>query len=126
MARNNKWLILGAIGAALAVSTGAFGAHLLDGVVSDITYVTFTKAVRYQMYHSIALIIVSILLTQRTLKALNVSGWCFLVGIIAFSGSLYLIVFTGIQELGWITPFGGIAFVIGWVCLVYAGLQKKE
>ncbi|MFW9784013.1 MAG: DUF423 domain-containing protein, partial [Candidatus Heimdallarchaeota archaeon] len=80
----------------------------------------------YQMYHSIALIIVSILLSQRTLKALNIAGWCFLIGIAAFSGSLYLIVFTGIRELGWIAPFGGIAFVIGWLCLAYAGLQKKE
>ncbi|MFW9782687.1 MAG: DUF423 domain-containing protein, partial [Candidatus Heimdallarchaeota archaeon] len=52
MAKNNKWLILGSIGAGLAVSAGAFGAHLLDGVVSDSSYVTFTKAVRYQMYHS--------------------------------------------------------------------------
>ncbi|MHA2391091.1 MAG: DUF423 domain-containing protein [Promethearchaeota archaeon] len=120
------WLIIGAIGAALAVSAGAFGAHFLDGVVSDSTYVTFTKAVRYQMYHSIGLILIAILSSQFTKKALNIAGWCFIIGILAFSGSLYLIVFTGIQELGWIAPFGGIAFVIGWLCLAYAGFQKKE
>ncbi len=125
MDRKNFWLILGALSAAIAVSTGAFGAHFLDGVVSDSTYVTFTKAVRYQMYHSFALIFVSLFSSQPNVKAVNISGWCFVVGILIFSGSLYLIVFTGLEWIGWITPIGGFAFVFGWIFLAYSGVQKK-
>ena len=126
MDRKNLWLIIGAIGAALGVSAGAFGAHMLDGVVSPSTYITFTKGVRYQMYHSIALIFVAIFASQTSLKSLNISGWCFLIGILTFSGSLYLIVFTGIQWLEWITPVGGFAFVFGWIFLAYSGFQQKS
>lgn len=98
---------------------------MLDGVVSDITYVTFTKAVRYQMYHSFALIFVSLLSSQPNKKVVNLSGWCFIMGILAFSGSLYLIVFTGLEWIGWIAPIGGFAFVFGWTFLAYSGVQKK-
>ncbi len=126
MDRKNLWLIIGAIGAALGVSAGAYGAHLLDGVVSASTYVTFTKGVRYQMYHSIALIFVAIFASQSSLKSIDIAGWCFLIGIITFSGSLYLIVFTRIQWLEWITPIGGFAFVFGWIFLAYSGFKHKS
>ena len=125
MDRKNFWLILGALSAAIAVSTGAFGAHMLDGVVSDSTYITFTKAVRYQMYHSFALIFVSLFSSQPNENAVHLSGWWFVVGILAFSGSLYLIVFTGLEWIGWIAPIGGFAFVFRWIFLAYSGVQKK-
>jgi len=77
------------------------------------------------MYHSFALIFVSLFSSQPNVKAVNISGWCFVVGILIFSGSLYLIVFTGLEWIGWITPIGGFAFVFGWIFLAYSGVQKK-
>ena len=126
MERKNLWLVLGGIGAALAVSTGAFGAHILERIVSDDTFITWNKAVRYQMYHSIALILVSLLTSQSPSKTLNLAGWFFLIGILTFSGSLYLIVFTSLEWIGSIAPIGGFAFVFGWIFLAYSGVQKKK
>ncbi|MHA2181120.1 MAG: DUF423 domain-containing protein [Promethearchaeota archaeon] len=126
MVKRNLWLILGAVGAALAVSTGAFGAHILEPIVSDSVFITYQKAVRYQMYHSIGLILVSILYSQTLIKALNIAGWCFLLGMITFSGSLYLLVFTGFSWLGAITPIGGVAFVIGWISIAFSGYREKS
>ncbi|MFW9872812.1 MAG: DUF423 domain-containing protein [Candidatus Thorarchaeota archaeon] len=125
MNQKKFWLIVGAIGAGLAVSAGAYGAHMLDGRVLDSIYKTFKKAVRYQMYHSLALLIVGILSSQSPKRALDIAGWFFLGGIIIFSGSLYLIVFTGIQWIEWITPIGGFAFVFGWISIVYSSLKSK-
>jgi uncharacterized membrane protein YgdD (TMEM256/DUF423 family) len=126
MKQKNFWLMIGAIGAGLAVSAGAYGAHMLDGIVLDSIYKTFKKAVRYQMYHSLALLIVGILSSQNPKRSLNIAGWFFLGGILTFSGSLYLIVFTGIQWLEWITPIGGFAFVFGWISIVYSSLKSKS
>ncbi|MHA2268404.1 MAG: DUF423 domain-containing protein, partial [Promethearchaeota archaeon] len=109
MVKRNLWLIIGAIGAGLAVSTGAFGAHILEPIVSESVFITYQKAVRYQMYHSLGLILVALLAAQGLTKALNFAGWCFLIGMITFSGSLYLLVFTRVTWLGAITPIGGFA-----------------
>jgi uncharacterized membrane protein YgdD (TMEM256/DUF423 family) len=125
MDKKNLWLVLGGIGAALAVSTGAFGAHILERIISDDTFITWNKAVRYQMYHSIALILVSLLTSQSPSKTLDLAGWFFLIGILTFSGSLYLIVFTGLQLFGYITPIGGFAFVFGWLSIVYSGFKNR-
>jgi uncharacterized membrane protein YgdD (TMEM256/DUF423 family) len=125
MVERKFWLMLGAIGAALAVSTGAFGAHILEPIVTESVFITYQKAVRYQMYHSIGLILVAFLTSQTPAKVINIAGWCFLIGIVTFSGSLYLIVFTGFTWLGAITPIGGFAFVIGWICLAISGFRDK-
>lgn len=126
MNEKNYWLILGAILAAIGVSAGAAGAHLLQPIISEVRFVTFNKAVRYQMYHSFALIFVSILSTQIQGKALNIAGWLFLLGILLFSGSLYLIVLTGLQWFEVFSPIGGFAFVFGWLSLAYAGYQNRK
>jgi len=126
MVQRNFWLIIGAIGAALAVSAGAFGAHILQPIISESVFITYQKAVRYQMYHSIGLILVSLLSSQALTKALNITGWSFLIGMITFSGSLYLLVFTGFSWLGAITPIGGVAFVIGWIGLAFSGFREKS
>ncbi|MFX0138301.1 MAG: DUF423 domain-containing protein [Candidatus Hodarchaeota archaeon] len=126
MERKNFWLILGAVIAALGVSAGAAGAHLLQLTISDPRFITFNKATRYQMYHSFALILVALLSSQIQGKALNLAGWFFLIGILLFSGSLYLIVLTGLQWFEVFSPIGGIAFVLGWLSLAYAGFQKKK
>ncbi len=125
MEKKNLWLIIGAFNGAFAVLAGAFGAHMLDGVVSGATLITFQKAVRYQMYHAFALVIVALLANNIQLKILNISGWLFLLGIILFSGSLYFIVFTGIQWIEFLTPIGGFAFTFGWLGLMYIGFKNK-
>ena len=126
MAQRNFWLIIGAIGTALAVSAGAFGAHLLQPIFSESIFITYQKAVRYQMYHSIGLIFVALLSSQARTGALNIAGWSFLIGMITFSGSLYLLAFTGFSWLGAITPIGGVAFVIGWISLAFSGFREKS
>ena len=125
MDQKNLWLILGAIGAALAVIAGAYGAYILELLVSENTMITFRKAVRYEMYHSLALIFVALFSSQTQVKAVNIAGWCFLIGILTFSGSLYLLVFTGLEWLGAITPIGGFVFVFGWISLAYSGFKNK-
>lgn len=125
MEKKNLWLIIGALNGAFAVLAGAYGAHMLDGIVSEATLITFQKAVRYQMYHAFAIVIVALLANNIQLKMLNISGWLFLLGIILFSGSLYFIVFTGIQWIEFLTPIGGFAFTFGWLGLVYVGFKNK-
>ena len=126
MERKNLWLILGALGGALSVIAGAAGAHLVEPVVSPETYVTYYKAVRYQMYHSIALVLVSLFSNQTRTKAVNSAGWLFLFGILSFSGSLYLIVFAGLQWMEWVTMIGGFLFVFGWISLAISGFSKNN
>ena len=126
MNERNYWLILGAILAAVGVSAGAAGAHLLQDIISEARFITFNKAVRYQMYHSFALIFVALLSSQNPGKALDIAGWLFLAGILLFSGSLYLIVLTGLQWFEVFSPVGGIAFVLGWLSLAYSAFQNKK
>ncbi len=121
------FFISGAILGGLAVAAGAYGAHGgHDVLVQNNALITFGKAVRYQMYHAIMLIIVALSYTslKEEIKLLNIAGWLFLAGIILFSGSLYIIAFAGVK-MGYITPLGGIAFVGGWFMLVYAGYSAK-
>lgn len=125
MDRKNLWLILGAFNAAFAVLAGAYGAHIIGGGQLNPVLITMQKAVRYQMYHAIALVIVALLANNIKLKMVDIAGWLFLLGIILFSGSLYIIVFTGIQWIEFLTPIGGFAFTFGWLGLVYVGFKSK-
>jgi uncharacterized membrane protein YgdD (TMEM256/DUF423 family) len=101
----------------LAVALGAFGAHGLKNVLSDPMKAVFETAVRYQMIHGLALFVVAWLSTRSTAPSVNTAGWLFLVGILLFSGSLYILSLTGVKYWGAITPVGGLAFLIGWLCL---------
>ncbi|MDQ0257411.1 uncharacterized membrane protein YgdD (TMEM256/DUF423 family) [Evansella vedderi] len=119
------FLILGSLSAFLFVALGAFGAHAWKPRLESAGYLeTFQTAVQYHMIHALALIAVAIL-TQflPSLGLLNGAGWAFFIGIILFSGSLYVLSLTGISVLGAITPLGGLAFLIGWVLLFIAALQ---
>ncbi len=118
------FLALGASSAALAVAAGAFGAHALRARLEPRALEVFETAARYQVYHAFALILVALWLAQR--EALHpgapntravASGWCFVVGTVLFSGSLYALTFTGVRALGAITPLGGVAFIAGWLLL---------
>ncbi len=116
------FFIIGSILAGLAVATGAFGAHGLQKLVTPERLETWDKAVRYQMYHALALLLLAWAITHwpEQTKLLSAGGWLFLAGVVLFSGSLYLLVVSEIKLLGAITPLGGVAFVAGWLCLVIA------
>ena len=120
---NNLWLVLGGISGLLAVGAGAFGAHGLKDVLSEDLLGTFETAVRYQMYHALALLVVGVLWKAGSSRSLSIAGWSFTVGSVIFSGSLYLLVFTGQKWLGAITPVGGAAFLIGWGALASTGFN---
>lgn len=115
-------IIVGAFFALTAVMAGAFGAHGLRNLVSERSLEVFQTAVTYQMYHGIALVLVTLLsglgLSRRLL---GFSAGFFLVGILLFSGSLYTLVLTDIHWVGPITPLGGLCFMIGWALLLVAG-----
>ena len=115
------WLTVGAILGGLSVLLGAFGAHLLGGVLAPERLVTYETAVRYQFYHALALLAVG------HFEADNVwagrAGTLFTVGVALFAGSLYLLCATGLTMLGAITPLGGLSFMAGWICLALASRQ---
>src|SRR5690625_1785033 len=115
--------IIGAINGFLAVALGAFGAHGLEGKVSESALKTWEKAVHYQMFHTVSILLTGIALLKIQSSALVWAGWTFFIGIILFSGSLYFYSTTGIRSLAMITPFGGIAFLIGWILFGYAMMK---
>lgn len=120
------FLIAGAVNALLSVAFGAFGAHMLEGRVADKYLATWQTAVQYQMFHSIGLMVVALLMSSTMighLGSLSWAGYLMLAGIIIFSGSLYVLSLTGISVLGAITPIGGVAFIAGWVMLIIAAIK---
>jgi uncharacterized membrane protein YgdD (TMEM256/DUF423 family) len=110
----------GAIAAFIAVALGAFGAHSLRSKLTPEMLNIFEVGVRYQMYHAVGLMAVAWALVRWPDTNLNGAGWSFIVGIIIFSGSLYLLSTTGIRWLGAITPIGGLAFLAGWAILIWS------
>lgn len=118
---------IAAIAGATAVGIGAFGAHGLESILEANSRLdTFETAVRYHFYHALALLVVAIWHhLQPKRKILEKSMWSFLIGIIIFSGSLYVLSLTGITWLGAITPLGGVAFIVGWLFLFWAGKKEK-
>ncbi|WP_242918438.1 DUF423 domain-containing protein [Pontibacter liquoris] len=106
---------------ALSVVFGAFGAHALGPMLQASGRLdTYETAVKYQMYHTLALLAVGLLLFRVEQPALQVAAWCFLLGIVVFSGSLYTLCLTGVTWLGAITPIGGLLLIVGWGALFYA------
>lgn len=114
---------LGSCFSLLSVLFGAFGAHALKKKLTPEMLDIFEVAVRYQMYHGIGLIVVAWAISQWQNSFTNAAGWCFVVGILIFSGSLYILSLTEIRWLGAITPIGGLAFIAGWGCLVVAAFR---
>lgn len=117
---------LAAIFAGLSVGAGAFGAHLLKGIISADMLVVFETAVRYQMYHALALLTLSGMLKHIPERDLRTVCWCFVAGIVLFSGSLYVVALTSTRWVGAITPLGGTAFLAGWIMLAWKLWQKIE
>jgi uncharacterized membrane protein YgdD (TMEM256/DUF423 family) len=119
----NTWLAAGAVLGALAVALGAFGAHGLKTRVDADLLAVFETGVRYHMYHALALLAVGLTAMTRNSAWINAAGWLFVIGIVVFSGSLYLLTATGMRWLGAITPIGGVAFIVGWAALAVGVLR---
>lgn len=117
------WVRLGSIGMFLAVALGAFGAHALRQRLSTEMLSIFETGVRYQFYHALALLAVAWLSERHPGNLVQASGWAFTLGIVIFSGSLYLLSATGVRWLGAITPIGGLAFLAGWALLFLASFR---
>ncbi len=124
------FLSIGALLGGLAVALGAFGAHGLKKIVPPETVNTFQTGVQYQMYHALALIAVAIVFEKFPGRLLEWSGICFCIGILLFSGSLYLLTMlkatgkVGLEGIGMITPFGGLFFIAGWLLLFLSVIKK--
>ena len=121
----NIFLLLGSILMFIGVGMGAFGAHSLADFLAEVGREgTFETAVRYQIYHGLGLLIVGFLSHQSAAPLLNWSGWCLFAGALVFSGSLYILIFSGIRWMGAITPIGGVLFLAGWACLAIYAFQN--
>jgi uncharacterized membrane protein YgdD (TMEM256/DUF423 family) len=115
------FLRVGAILGGLAVAAGAFGAHGLRERLSPEMLNVFEVAVRYQMYHALAMIAAALGVAGLwESRWMGYACWAWLTGVVVFSGSLYLLTLTGQKWLGAITPIGGVAFILGWVFLAIA------
>ena len=117
------FLFSGALSAFIGVAAGAFGAHGLRGRIGTDMLAIFEVGVRYQMYHAFALIITAWVWTKWPSSMVIAAGWCFAVGTVLFSGSLYVLSLTGTKWLGAVTPVGGVAFLAGWLFLALAALR---
>ena len=117
---SNFWILSGVLSCAACVIIGAFGAHSLKDVLTEYGREIYDKANLYHFMHSLALIINGILQKLFIDLNFNLSGYLFLIGIILFSISLYILAITDIKKLGAITPFGGTFFILGWL---YIALQ---
>ena len=122
---SRRIMATGAAFAMLAVMSGAFAAHGLEATLGAPQLALFETAARYQMYHALALLIVGVIATlpQFSRRLLGYAALAFTVGILLFSGSLYLLALSGIRWLGAVTPLGGISFLFGWLALIVAALK---
>lgn len=128
-----NWGIIASISLALAVIFGAFGAHILKDKISENNLEIYEKAVFYQFIHSVGLLFIGIFLIGRNIKMFRLSALLLFLGIVFFSGSLYLLAIREIsftvnmtKILGPITPMGGLCFVTGWLCLGWGMKEIKK
>jgi uncharacterized membrane protein YgdD (TMEM256/DUF423 family) len=119
------FVLLGAINAAISVAAGAFGAHGLKAVLSPDMLAIFETASRYQMYHGLALVAVGMIGARASARLPVLAGWCFVAGIVLFSGSLYVLALSGARWLGAVTPLGGAAFLAGWMTLAWSAWTDR-
>ena len=118
-------LLLGSLNMIVAVILGAFGAHALKKKLQPEQLAVYQTGVQYHIAHALGILIVGLLAGDAAIGSLAVTaGWVLFIGIILFSGSLYVLSITGIRKLGAITPLGGLAFIAGWA-IVVAGLLQS-
>jgi uncharacterized membrane protein YgdD (TMEM256/DUF423 family) len=123
-----NWTAVGALLTALAVGMGAFGAHGLRNKLDAYSMSVYEKAVFYHVVHALGILLVALLARTNAISPAGQTrvAWLLLIGIIVFSGSLYALAVTGVRVLGAITPIGGLAFIIGWLLLVYEALHGSR
>jgi uncharacterized membrane protein YgdD (TMEM256/DUF423 family) len=117
---------LGCACALLGVAAGAFGAHALRARLAPDLLAVFETGVRYQLVHALALLAAAWAATRWPGRLVNAAAALFVTGIVLFSGSLMLLATTGLRALGMVTPFGGVAFIVGWGCLAVAALRGRS
>ena len=129
---NKKIIVTASIFGGLAVVLGAMGAHALKPLLLPEQLITYETAARYQMYHALALLMLSALSDKLNAKFISYAWRFFVAGIILFSGSLYLIAthsllgFENYLWLGPITPLGGLCFILGWICVMLSAIKSTE
>ena len=119
------WIRLASVFMFLAIALGAFGAHALKGRLSESFQAAFETGVRYHVYHALALFVVAWLSEAHPHVFVRVSGYAFTLGIVLFSGSLYLLCLTGTSTWGAVTPIGGLAFLAGWGFLALSAFAAR-
>lgn len=117
------WLTIAAINGLLAVAAGAFAAHGLQGRLDAHALEIFETGARYQMYHALAMGLAAFAIRGSAATPAQAAAGFFLAGIVLFSGSLYLLALTGVRALAFVTPIGGVAFLIGWIALAWAATR---
>ena len=119
-------MVIGSVCGFLSVAAGAFGAHALKTVLDPTRLAVYETASKYQMYHALALIVVGWQTHQASDVRLLRAGWLFCLGILLFSGSLYVVAMSGPTWVGAITPVGGLAFLGGWGILAWTGWRRFQ
>ena len=120
------WIVIGAVSGFLSVALGAFAAHGLQARVGPAELAVFETGARYQMYHALGLMAVAWAANLRPSGSVRLAGWLFVLGIVLFSGSLYLLALGGLGAFGIVTPFGGVAMMAGWGCLAYWAFTARD
>ena len=121
------FILLGSLNALIGVALGAFGAHGLKTKVAPDMLTVWNTAVQYHLIHALGLLLIGILYhLMPDAPLIKTAGWSILLGIILFSGSLYALVLTGIKPLGIITPFGGVAFLLGWLLIAISAWRHTS
>ena len=123
---NSRFLFLGAVFAGLAVAAGAFGAHMLRPVLDATMLGAFETGARYQMYHALALCLLAGIAERNPTLRVAAVGWLFLIGMLLFSGSLYVLALSGVRWVGAFTPLGGAALITGWVLLAWTVAKHRS
>jgi len=122
------WLVAAAANGLMAIAMGAFAAHGLRSVLDADALDWLDTGSRYQMWHALVLFGVALLLVRiqpgRHRRILQAVAWAFLIGIVLFAGSLYLLALTHIRAFAWITPFGGVTLMAGWFGLILLGILR--
>ena len=118
------FFLAGSLFGFLGVAAGAFGAHALKGRLSSDMLAVFETASRYQLIHALALFAAAWALTSFSPGAARIAGYCFISGVLVFSGSLYILALSGVRAWGAVTPFGGLLLLAGWIFLMLSALRK--
>lgn len=117
------WFAVGSALGALGVMLGAFGAHGLRSRLTPEMLAIFETAVRYHLFHALALLATAWAISRWPNAWTHAAGWLFLAGVVVFSGSLYVLSMAGVRWLGAVTPIGGAALIAGWLALAWGVLR---